>query len=178
MVLSLIRHHDHSRAATLDPRSGELRVVERSRNPQGGPPYWLPDLRCHGAFDHLGGLLVALYRDPEDPAALRLQLGASRHPLGATSRSVFSPDFEDDEPRLEGSDVLRTFELFEGADLVAKHSYRLHDYERRLERGKDPFPAWPDEEANYDLLLRVHQILEAGTWRQVFPVVPGEKGAA
>ena len=38
--------------------------------------------------------------------------------------------------------------------------------------GIDPFPSWPDEEANYDLFYFLHQILQAGRLSGVFKAPP------
>jgi hypothetical protein len=165
--VSLIRYQHYSEAAELDHETGNLTVIKRHRNPSGGRPYWLPDVPMHGWFDEVGGLQVVVYRVPDSPETLWLRLGHRRVAFSETVRSEFSPQFVDEEPHPESADVLRTFRLFEGDQLVAEHQYRLHDLSKRLERAIDPFPSWPEEEEDYDLLYFVHRITIGERWRRV-----------
>jgi hypothetical protein len=159
--ISLIRWHWAPDAATLVPGSTEFRLFEREKNPNG-PPNWLPDVPVHGYFDCIGGALLALYRTPDDDSTLWFQLDGHQIALTDAISSKFSPLFADDEPRLESADVERRFQLFEGDTLLVDHSYRLDDREKRLYFSMDPFPSWPDEEADYDLFYFIHQILQTG----------------
>ena len=178
MAVSLIRFHSYSEAATLTPGTTELVSFTRTRNPEQGPPYWLPDVPKHGYFDYYDGALVALYRDPDTPDDLWFQLGAKRVRLSASVASSLSPTFESEEPELENSSVLRRFSLAEDGVVVIEHQYTLNDREKRLSRGMDPFPAWPDEESNYDLCYLVHSFMKAGTWPQVLPTPVPPDGVA
>jgi hypothetical protein len=164
--VSLIRWHWSADAATLVSGSTDFRPFERQKNPDG-PPSWLPDVPVHGYFDCIGGALVALYRRPEDDSPLWFHFGAHAIALTEASSSKFSPTFPDDEPLLDNANVERRFQLQDGDTLVVDFSYRLDDREKRLYFSIDPFPAWPDEEENYDLFYFVHRILESGRWRRV-----------
>ena len=166
-MISLIGHCNYSVAAELDPEAGTVRYIQRTRRKEGGPPYWLPEVAEDGWFRVQGGLFTALYRDPAAPSALWLQLGGRRFEIGEGTRSEFEPEIGNYEPLLENSDVERTFRLYQDGALAATHVYRLQDRESRLEGGMDPFPSWPDEEENYDLLFFIHQILtqEGRRWR-------------
>lgn len=165
--ISLIRYHHFSEAAEIDHATGDLTVIPRHLNRDGERPVWLPDVPMNGWFDHAGGLLVAVYRVPDSPETLWLRLGDRRFAFSETVRSELSPQFPDEEVRLESVDALRTFCLFVGDQLVAEHRYRLHDLSKRLERSIDPFPAWPEEEEDYDLLYFVHRITVGERWRRV-----------
>jgi len=169
--VSLVRWHWSRDAATLVPGSTEFHPFERERNPNG-PPYWLPDVPVHGYFDCIGGALLALYRTPDDDSILWFQLDGHQIALTDAISSEFSPLFADDEPRLESADVERRFQLFDGDTLLVDHSYRLDDREKRLYFGIDPFPSWPDEEANYDLFYFIHQIFQAGRLSGAFKAPP------
>jgi hypothetical protein len=166
-AVSLIRYHPNSEAAELDHATGDLAVIKRHRSPDGKPPHWLPDVPLDGWFDYLGGLLVAVYRIRGDAGALWLRLGDRRFAFSEALRSEFSPQFPDQEPLVENVGVLRTLQLFEGDQLVAEHQYRLHDGTKPLERSIDPFPSWPEEEEDYDLLYFVHRIMIGERWRRV-----------
>jgi hypothetical protein len=170
--VTLVRYHVFSQAAILTLGTAVLKTFERQRS--SGAPYWLPELLVHGHFDFLGGLLVALYRIPTEPQSLWLQLGSSRIEINGSVTSSFSLALTDEEPALADADVLRRFELSVGGAVVAEHEYRLNDREKRLAYSAAPFPAWPDEEENYDLLLHVHRIICSGARSRVlqapFPV--------
>jgi hypothetical protein len=169
IMISLIQLHDNSRAAELDPETGHVLYISRTRKEpdDGQPPYWLPEVGDNGWYQILADLFVAVYRDPSAPSALWLQLGDRRLEIGEGTRAEFEPEIENGEPRLENADVERAFRLFQDGHPVAEHAYRLDDREKRLYYGMDPFPAWPDEEENYDLLFLVHQILIGERWKGV-----------
>jgi hypothetical protein len=163
----LVRHHVFSEAAALDLPSGRFERLERRPNPAKRQPYWLPALPIHGFFDELGGLLVALYRVPSEPDTLWLRLGPQVIAVDEVASSRFSPSLTEGEPLLANASVLRRFELSIHGAVQAAHEYRLDDSEKRLARGADPFPAWPDDEENYDLLLFVHRVIDSGCWPRV-----------
>ena len=164
--VSLVRWHWSRDAATLIPGSTDFRSFERQKNPDG-PPYWLPEVPIHGYFDCIGGELVALYRTPDDDSTLWFQIGGRQIALKDAILSTFTPAFADDEPLLENASVDRRFQLYDGDTLLVEHAYRLDDREKRLYFSIDPFPAWPDEEENYDLCYFVHRILQSGGWKRV-----------
>jgi len=167
--ISLIRHHVYSQAATLKSAECELNVFERRLRGGDGPPYWLPELLVHGSFDILDGTPVALYRAAAEPRSLWLQIGRQRFEIDGSAQSRFSPTFEEDEePALESAELARRFELWRDGSLIASHDYVLNDREKRLYYGSDLFPAWPDEEENYDLLLLAHRIIGKGAWSTAF----------
>lgn len=160
MPLPLIRYHHYSQGGLLDPATGAIKLVSRDPTSCNG---------SHGYFAQIGGALVALYREPATPDVLWLQFGGSRWPLTSETRSSFSPDIPNDEPSLENADVVRTFRLFDASGMLFEHTYALHDREERLRGGMDPFPNWPDEEENYDILYFAHRILqEEGRWTRVW----------
>lgn len=163
--VTLVRYHVFSQAAVLTPGTAALQTFERQRSSHA--PYWLPELLVHGHFDFLDGLLVALYRIPTEPRSLWLQLGPNRVEINGSVTSSFSPAFTDEEPAFANADVLRRFELSLGGAVVAEHTYRLNDREKRLAYSADPFPSWPDEEENYDILLHVHRLIGSGAWARV-----------
>lgn len=165
MTVSLVRHRDFSQVGELEPETGELRIIHRTRSDTA--PYWLPEVPMHGWFDEIGGKLVLLYRNPAEDQVLWFQLDRFRSPLSGELRSEFAPDLENGEPLLENADVLRVFSLFRNDSLVARHAYQLNDRAQRLEGAMDPFPNWPDEEADYDLLFFVHRILVEERWPRV-----------
>ena len=158
MTVRLIRYHLSSQGGLLDPATGNVEIVPRVPNSRDG---------SLGRFDYLSGALVALYHEPAAPDVLWLQFGGSRWPFTDETRSAFSPDIPNDEPSLENADVARTFRLFDASGLLFEHTYALHDREERLRGGMDPFPSWPDEEENYDILYFVHRILPEGRWKRV-----------
>ena len=161
--VTLIRYHVASQAAILTPGTAVLETFERQKS-SSPPPLWLPELLFDGHFDFLGGLLVAFYRIPMEPRSLWLQLGSNRAEINGSVTASFSPKLTDPEPALANADILRRFELLLGGAVVAEHEYRLDDREKRLANSCDPFPGWPDEEENYDLLLFVHRIICSGAW--------------
>jgi hypothetical protein len=165
--VSLVRYHWFSEAATLVPGTSAIHVFQRERR-QDGPPYFVPEVLVQGTFDFIGGTLVALYRAPDENAALRFQLGDRAIEIGDSTRSTFAPTFVDGEPLIENSDVDRRFALREGERLLVEHAYRLDDREKRLYFSIDPFPSWPDEEADYDLCYLVHRMVSSGGWRRAF----------
>jgi len=168
-MISLIQLHNSSRAAELDPETGHVLYISRTRKEpdDGQPPYWLPEVGENGRYQVLADLFVAVYRDPATPSALWLQLGHQRFEIGDGTRSELEPEIENGEPLLESAEIDRTFRLFQDGRLVATHSYRLDDREKRLYYAMDPFPSWPDEEEDYDLLFFVHQILSGERWKGV-----------
>ena len=168
-MISLIQLHNYSKAAELDPATGEVLYISRTRKEphDGQPPYWLPEVAENGWYQVLTGLFVALYRDPSAPSTLWLQLGDRRLEIGEGTRAEFEPEIENYEPRLESADIDRVFRLFQDGHPAAEHAYRLEDREKRLYYGMDPFPSWPDEEEDYDLLFFVHQILGGERWKGV-----------
>lgn len=163
--VTLIRYHVASQVAILTLGTAVLKTVERQKSSRA--PYWLPELLVHGHFDFLGGLLVAMYRIPMEPRSLWLQLGSNRVEINGSVASSFSPKFTDQEPALANADILRSFELSLGGAVVAEYKYRLDDREKRLAYSCDPFPSWPDEEENYDLLLFAHRIICSGAWSSI-----------
>jgi hypothetical protein len=173
-LISLIHLHDNSRAAELDPETGHVVYLSRTRKEpnDGQPPYWLPDVDQNGRYQVLGDLFVAVYHDPADPSALWLQLGRQRFEIGDGTRSEFEPEIENDEPLLESAEIDRVFRLFQDGHPAAEHAYRLNDRETRLYYSMDPFPSWPEEEENYDLLFFVHQILIGERWKRVVQSEP------
>jgi hypothetical protein len=168
--ISLIRWHWFSEVGALIPGTGEFQSFKRKRN-HDGPPYWLPQVPTHGYFDYIDGAFVAVYRAPEPNDPLWFQIGAQRFALTDTTRSNFSPTFSHGEPLIDNAEVERRLQLFEGATLLLDRSYRLKDREKRLHFSIDPFPSWPDEEANYDLCYHVHRMLQSGGWRHAFKTV-------
>lgn len=169
--VSLVRWHWASDAATLIPGSTDFHPFERQKNPDG-PPRWLPEVPIHGYFDCIGGQLVALYRIPDDAGTLWFQIGSRQIALTDATSSTFTPVFADEEPRLESATVDRRFRIYDGDTLLVDHAYRLDDREKRLYFSIDPFPAWPDEEENYDLCYFVHRILKSGSWARAFTALP------
>lgn len=125
-----------------------------------------------GYFDDTGGVFVALYRHPTWPEDLWLDIGGGRWRVSEDLTSWFSPEIGNGEPELANADVSRTFRLFNRGNVVLEHRYALNDRERRLRGAMDPFPSWPDEEEDYDLLFFVHQILQTGRWRRVLVAPP------
>lgn len=160
MTISLVRHGDYSRVAKLDPRTGSLRVTRRRR---GVDPHrigtWQPVVPEQGWFDWLGGKVVALYRDPPWEGRLWLQVGDRRFEVDDDTRSELVPQCPRHRPDLLG---LRTrhFRLIHRGEVACEHRYRPRRTRERLADALDPFPAWPTDEATYDLLCLVDSLLD------------------
>ena len=160
MKISLIGHHKYSIAAELDPQTGEVRLIPRTlhRSDDGKSPVWLPEVTQNGWFQPIRGLFVALYRDPESPSQLWLQLGEQRFELDEKSSSQFEPEISNEDIAPEHLDAERTFRLYRNGTLQAIHHYRPDEIENQTV-SIDPFPAWPHEEEEDDLLFFVHRVL-------------------
>ena len=169
MKISLIGHHKHSIAAELDPETGEARLIHRTlhRSDDGKKPVWLPEVPRNGWFQPIRGLFVALYRDPESPSQLWLELGERRFELDEGSSSQFEPEISNEDIAPEHLDAERTFRLYRNGTLQAIHQYRPDEIENQV-INIDPFPAWPREEEDEDLLFFVHRVLQdSGRWSRV-----------
>jgi hypothetical protein len=169
MKISLIALCNYSFAAELDPKTGEAHIIHRTshRSDDGTKHVWLPKVAENGWFQRVRGLWVAVYRDPEAPAALWLQLGERRFELGKGSSSQFEPEISNEDPSAEDIEAERTFRLFRNGSLQAMHQYRFDEIEYQAPVSIDPFPAWPREEEEYDLLFFVHRILASDRWSRV-----------
>lgn len=172
MKISLIGHCNYSIAAELDPEAGEALFIRRTQHrSDDGKYFFLPKVAENGWFQRMRGLLIALYRDPEAPAELWLQLGERRFELGEGSSSQFEPEISNEDLSPEHLEAERTFRLFRNGSLQAIHQYRPKDIEDQIP-SIDPFPAWPREEENEDLLFLVHRILLDGDRRsRVLPAM-------
>ncbi|HSS47790.1 MAG TPA: hypothetical protein VLX28_02480 [Thermoanaerobaculia bacterium] len=169
MKISLIGHCNYSIAAELDPETGEAHLIYRTphQSDDGKKHLWLPEVALNGWFQPIRGLFVALYRDPESPSQLWLQLGAQRFELDAKSNSQFEPEISNEDIAPEHLDAERTFRLYRNDTFQAMHQYRPNEIENQV-INIDPFPAWPQEEENEDLLFLVHRILrDDGRWSRV-----------
>ena len=150
----------------LDPDSGRVEPIARSLSTDA-PPSWLPQISVNGCFDEIAGRFVALYRDSTE---LWFQVGRERWLVSEYVTSSFAPDIPNTEPEPGNADRERTFRLFVDGAPRLELTYALHDREQRLRT--DPFPAWPEEEEDYDLLYFVHRILIGERWRNVLANVP------
>jgi len=168
-AVSLIRFHWYSQAGKLVPGTTDLEIIQRERNPQQGPPYFLPVVTAYGYFDFIAATIVALYRHPAAPDQLVFQLGDRTVVLDDSVSTAFLPEFDDGEPLLENSDVARRFTVTAGGEVVIDFSYALHDRAKRLYFSIDPFPSSSDDETHYDLCYMVHRFMKVGTWRKVVP---------
>jgi len=170
--ISLIGHCNYSIAAELDPQTGEIQLIHRTHHrSDDGKYFFLPKVPENGWFQRMRGLSVALYRDPEAPAVLWLQLGERRFEIGEGTSSQFEPEISNEDPSREDLRAERTFRLFRKGSLQAMHQYQIDEVENRIV-SIDPFPAWPQEEENEDLLFFVHRILQDdGRWSRVLPSV-------
>lgn len=166
MKISLIAHCNSSFAAELDPETGEAHLIHRTqhRSDDATKYVWLPQVAQNGWFQRVRDLWVAIYRDPEAPAELWLQLGERRFELGEGSSSQFEPEISNEDPSAEDIEAERTFRLFRNGSLQAMHRYRFDEIEYRSPGSIDPFPAWPQEEQDLDLLFFVHRLLAGGRW--------------
>jgi hypothetical protein len=167
--ISLIGHCYYSIAAELDPETGEAHLIHRTlhRSADGKTSVWLPEVPLNGWFQPIRGLFVALYRDPESPSQLWLQLGETRFELDEGSSSQFEPEISNEDTAPEHLDAERTFRLYRNGTLQAMHQYRPDEIENQV-INIDPFPAWPREEEDEDLLFLVHRILrDDGRWSRV-----------
>lgn len=170
MKISLIALCNYSFAGELDPETGEIHVIDRTshRSDDSTKYVWLPKVAENGWFQRVRGLWVAVYRVPEAPAELWLQLGERRFELGQESSSQFEPEISNEDISMEHIAAERTFRLFRNGSLQATHQYRFKDIEYRAPDFIDPFPNWPPEEEEYDLLFFVHRILrDGGRWSRV-----------
>jgi hypothetical protein len=165
--VSLIRFHWYSQAGRLVPGTTNLEIIQRQRNPEQGPPYFLPVITTYGYFDFVGDTPVALYRHPAAPDLLVFQLGKTTVVLDDSVSTAFSPEFDDGEPLFENSGVARRFTVTVRDRVAIDFSYALNDLPKRLYFSIDPFPSWPDDETNYDLCYMVHRFMKVGTWRKV-----------
>lgn len=169
MKISLIALSNYTIAAELDPQTGETHFIPRTshRLDDGKKYVWLPKVAQNGWFQRVRGLFVAVYRDPEAPAELWLQLGERRFELGEGTTSQFEPEISNEDLSPDHFEAERTFRLFRNGSLQATHQYRPRDIEDQIP-SIDPFPAWPREEEDEDLLFLVHRILQDdGRWSRV-----------
>jgi len=173
--ISLIGHCNYSIAAELDPETGEAHLIHRTphQSDDGKKHVWLPEVPRNGWFQPIRGLFVALYRDPGSPSELWLQFGKRRFELDEESNSQFEPEISNEDLAPEHLDAERTFRLFRNGTLQAMHQYRSNEIENQVVN-IDPFPAWPHEEEDDDLLFFVHRVLVEGDRRtRLLPVVKG-----
>jgi hypothetical protein len=113
------------------------------------------------------GQWVAIYRDPQTPVELWLQFGERRFEVGEGTTSQFEPEISNEDPSQKDIDAERTFRLFRNGTLQAMHQYRFDEIEYRSPGSIDPFPPWPQEEQDLDLLFFVHRLLAGGRWAGV-----------
>ncbi|MFY9823730.1 MAG: hypothetical protein WAM82_20285 [Thermoanaerobaculia bacterium] len=159
MKISLLGHCNYSIAAELDPETGDVHLIHRTPHQSAdGKHVWLPEVPRNGWFQPIRGLFVALYRYPESPSQLWLQLGERRFELGEGSSSQFEPEISNEDLAPEHLYAERTFRLFRNGSLQAMHQYRPNEIENQVVN-IDPFPAWPREEEDDDLLFFVHRVL-------------------